>query len=110
MDAMVSGLGTAPSAIDARGERRAGTFVRGCNGQGALERDGRRRFFPLPDLDLTPARNARVCQRVLEQFNVDPMLTLVEMIDAMRVYEASQRAARGVDETLSQAINDVARA
>jgi flagellar basal-body rod protein FlgF len=75
----------------------------------ALKRDGGTRFLPPPDLDLSPARNAQVRQGVIEQSNVNPVLTLVEMVDAMRVYEASQRAARGVDETLSHVVNDVAR-
>ena len=71
---------------------------------------GTARFLPLPDLELGSTRKARVGQRVIEQFSLNPLLTLAEMIDAMRVYEASQRAARGVDETLSQAIDDMGRA
>ena len=48
-------------------------------------------------------------QGVVEQSNVNAVLTLVEMVDAMRVYEASQRAAKGVDETLNRVVNDVPR-
>ena len=75
----------------------------------ALKRDGRTRFLPPPDLDLCPARNVHVRQGAIGQSNVNPVLTLVEMIDAMRVYEASQRAGRDVAETLSHAVNDVGR-
>jgi len=75
----------------------------------ALTRDGGTRFKAPATLDLPPATNAQVRQGALEMANVNPVLTLVEMVDAMRVYEASQRAARGVDETLSHAVNDIAR-
>lgn len=74
-----------------------------------LVRDGGTRFVPPPDTDLPPARNPSVRQGVVEQSNVNAVLTLVEMVDALRVYEASQRAAKGVDETLSRVVNDVPR-
>lgn len=74
-----------------------------------LDKDGGTRFVPPADLPLTPASQVRVRQGALEQSNVNPVLTLVEMIDALRVYEAAQRAARGLDETLGRAVNDVGR-
>lgn len=74
-----------------------------------LTRDGGTRFAVPPGTDLPAARNPGVRQGVVEQSNVNAILTLVEMVDAMRVYEASQRAAKGVDETLSRVVNDVPR-
>jgi flagellar basal-body rod protein FlgF len=75
-----------------------------------LLRDGGTRFVQPPDTDLPPAQNPGVPQGVVEQSNVNAVLTLVEMVDAMRVYEASQRAAKRVDETLRRVVNDVPRA
>lgn len=74
-----------------------------------LTKEGGTRFVPPPDLALVPATKAKVRQGVLELSNVNPVLTLVEMIDALRVYEAAQRASRGLDETLGRAVNDVGR-
>lgn len=74
-----------------------------------LSREDGTRFVPPADASLAPFSQAQVRQGALELANVNPILTLVEMIDALRVYEAAQRAARGVDETLGRAVNDVSR-
>lgn len=66
--------------------------------------------FALPEgVAPNPLAGARVRQGALETSNVNSVLTLVEMIDALRVYEAAQRATRGIDETLGRAVNDVGR-
>jgi len=74
-----------------------------------LTKEAGTRFAVPADLDLPPATDVTVRQGAVEQSNVNPILTLVEMIDALRVYEAAQKAARGVDETVSRAVNDVGR-
>ncbi len=74
-----------------------------------LQKEGGTRFVAPPDLPLPPARAASVRQGAIELSNVNPILTLVEMIDALRVYEAAQRTARGVDDTLRRAVNEVGR-
>jgi flagellar basal-body rod protein FlgG len=74
-----------------------------------LPKEGGTRFVVPPDMALEPAKDTRVRQGALEQSNVNPVLTLVEMIDALRLYEAAQRAARSLDETLGRAVNDVGR-
>lgn len=74
-----------------------------------LTKDGGTRFLPSPDARLTPMAQGRVLQGVVEGSNVNAVLTLVEMIDALRVYESAQRAARGLDETLGRAVNEVGR-
>jgi flagellar basal-body rod protein FlgG len=78
-------------------------------GTDRLAKAGASRFAPPPDMDLAPAPTAQVRQGALEQSNVNPVLTLVEMMTALRVYESAQRAARSSDETLARAINDVGR-
>jgi flagellar basal body rod protein FlgG len=75
----------------------------------ALTREAGSRFAAPAEVELTPVADARVRQGVLEQSNVNPVLTLVEMIEALRIYEAAQRSARATDETLGRAVNDVGR-
>lgn len=74
-----------------------------------LTRDEAGRFIAPADFRLEPSRTSQVRQGLLELSNVNPVLTMVEMIDALRVYEAAQRTARGIDETLGRAVNDVGR-
>ncbi len=74
-----------------------------------LARDGGTRFVPPQQYDFAPFRGASVRHGALELSNVNPVLSLVEMIDALRIYEAAQHAARGIDETLGRAVNDVSR-
>ena len=74
-----------------------------------LTPQGNTRFLAPADVPLEPAPNARVVPGALEQSNMNPVLGMVEMIDALRIYEAAQKAARAADETLGRAINDVGR-
>ena len=57
-----------------------------------------------------PASTAQVAQGMLEGPNVNAVSEMVEMIAALRHYEANQKALQSQDETLSKAVNDVARA
>jgi flagellar basal body rod protein FlgG len=101
--------------VDATGMVRAGTTTVGQllivapRDPSGLVKDGSTRFAPPEGLSLDPASDPQVVQGALEQSNVNPVLTLVEMIDALRVYEAAQRAAKSLDETLGRAVNDVGR-
>lgn len=52
---------------------------------------------------------AQVAQGMLEGPNVNAVQEMVEMIAALRHYEANQKALQSQDETLSKAVNDVAR-
>jgi flagellar basal-body rod protein FlgG len=74
-----------------------------------LVKAGATRFEAPADVDLTPAATPQVRQGAIELSNVNAVLTLVEMMSALRVYESAQRAARSSDETLSRAVNDVGR-
>lgn len=62
-------------------------------------------------LDSGAARAARglVSQGTLEGANVDAVREMVDMISAMRSYEASQRMIQVQDESLGRAISEVAR-
>lgn len=56
-----------------------------------------------------PVSNALVAQGMLEGPNVNAVQEMVEMIAALRHYEANQKVLMSQDETLSKAVNDVAR-
>lgn len=55
------------------------------------------------------AEEVQVRQGYLESSNVEAVKTMVEMIDALRSYEAYQKTIRTLQETSSKAINEVGR-
>jgi flagellar basal-body rod protein FlgG len=67
------------------------------------------RFIPLEAETLVASPTAVVHQGAIEASNVNPVLALVALIDAMRSYEAAQRTARSADDTLAKAANDLGR-
>ncbi len=56
-----------------------------------------------------PASTAQIAQGMIEGPNVNAVQEMVEMIAALRHYEANQKALQSQDETLSKAVNEVAR-
>jgi len=65
-----------------------------------------------PEDPVTPeiaAAGAAISQGFLERSNVDLARASVEMITAVRSYEASQRMIQLQDQTLDRAINDVGK-
>ncbi|ADG07818.1 flagellar hook-basal body protein [Kyrpidia tusciae] len=52
---------------------------------------------------------AQVRQGFLEQSNVDPGQTMVQMIDVVRAYEANQKVIRTVDQSMDKLVNQVGR-
>lgn len=53
--------------------------------------------------------NAKVLQGFIEKSNVNPVYEMVELISALRAYEASQRAVKAMDDTLGLAVNEIAK-
>lgn len=53
--------------------------------------------------------NSEVIQGALEGSNVNPIGEMVDMIAAFRAYEANQKVVKANDDTLSKAVNDIAR-
>jgi flagellar basal-body rod protein FlgG len=51
----------------------------------------------------------RVAQGMLEQSTVDVVGQMVEMIQAMRAYEANAQNIKNQNDTLSRAVNEIAR-
>lgn len=58
---------------------------------------------------LAAAGSVEVHQGMLEGTNVNAVREMVEMIAAMRHYEANQKAVQSQDETLGKAVNEIAR-
>lgn len=50
-----------------------------------------------------------VHQGYLERSNVDPGLTMTQMMEAYRLFETNQRVLRAYDESLEKAVNDIGR-
>ena len=68
-------------------------------------------LFVAPDLagEGKRAEGAQVRQGYLESSNVEAVRTMVEMIDALRSFEAYQKTIRTLHETSSKGLNEVGR-
>ena len=67
-------------------------------------------FLPEPgDRNSEPPADLKVRQGHLEESNVDPVGTMVEMIDGLRVYASLQRSAQSIDGVRRTVANDLAR-
>lgn len=76
----------------------------------ALVKVGHGRFAPArPDVEPAPARDVGVRSGFLEQANVNPVETMVAMIELFRTFEAYQRAIQAADEADRQAVEEVGR-
>lgn len=62
-----------------------------------------------PDAQERPAEGAAINQGFLERSNVDLTRAMVEMMSAMRSYEASQRMILMQDQALELAVNEVGK-
>lgn len=73
--------------------------------QGNLYRveEGDQDNFTIPD-------RFQVVQGYVEEANTQPTTEMVKMIDSFRIFEASSRIIRSLDQTLQRAVNDVGRA
>ncbi len=53
--------------------------------------------------------NYKLLQGEIERSNVDPSQTMVDMMTALRMYEANQKVIQSIDSTLSKAVNEVGK-
>lgn len=74
-----------------------------------LQKRGDNYFIPGPGVAARPATGIEVHQGFLEMSTASPITEMVNMISALRTYEACQRAIATEDETLGRAVNDIAR-
>lgn len=87
-----------------KGRLRLAAFPAGTD----LRREGDNRFRAAGGAVERPAP-ATLQVGYLEQANVQPVREMVEMISVMRAYEANQRVVKAHDETLGQAVTEIAR-
>ncbi len=75
------------------------------------EGDGNYRLDPsaAPSVPVDPAEQVRVKQGFIEKSNVDPVAATVDMMTALRAYEANQRVVQFYDRSLDKAVNEVGR-
>ena len=57
--------------------------------------------------EIRPSVSTIVMQGYLEESNVDPVLTMVEMIDVFRMYELGQKSIQIQDQTLQRVVTEV---
>ena len=58
---------------------------------------------------IEPGDEVVVMQGYTERSNVDPTQSMVDMMTALRVYEANQRVIQSLDQTLDKAVNEIGR-
>ncbi len=78
------------------------------DGRDMVEKEGEGLYAPVAGARFQ-ASGASVVQGHLERSNVNAVLEMVEMIEAMRAYEANQRAIMAQDDTLNSLITQVGR-
>lgn len=76
---------------------------------GGLRKIGDNLFAATPASGPAVAAATPVRQGYLEQSNVDPARTVVEMLANFRAFEAAQKALQAQDQTLGLAVNEVGR-
>lgn len=74
-----------------------------------LTKMGENLFIAEEDADIQPAEDFELLQRHLEGSNVDVVEEMVKVIKSNRHYEANQKVASAVDETLERTVNNVGR-
>jgi len=75
---------------------------------GALRKVGGTLFAPSPGAEEVESE-AEVLEGFLELSGVNPMVEMVNMIEALRAYEANMEMVRIQDRTLDRAVNEVGR-
>lgn len=69
---------------------------------------GKQQFVkPAAVNEIRPSVSTTVLQGYLEESNVDPVLTMVEMIDVFRMYELGQKSIQIQDQTLQRVVTEV---
>lgn len=59
--------------------------------------------------DVQPGDNVMIRQGFVEQSNVDPTQVMVDMMSALRAYEANQKMVQFYDKSLEKTVNEVGR-
>lgn len=90
-----------------QGDQRTGLMLARPQQVGDLSRVGENLFRPLAEIDLEAADNRPVTSGVLEQSAVNPTGTMMDLIEASRMYEANVRMIQNQDHVLGTLIGRV---
>jgi len=74
-----------------------------------LRKEGRNRFIPACALEPVTEEETHVRQGAIEEANVDPMLSMVDLITIQRAYSANIDALKAMDSVLGVVVNDVGK-
>lgn len=88
------------------GERQVGTLALWSLNKNDISKEG---GSLVTCGDVRRAENVRLMVGAVEKSSVDPVKEMVELVSAMRSFEAAQRAIRAHDETLDHAVNRVGK-
>ncbi len=75
----------------------------------ALKRIGRNLYQATPAAGMEKPEKSLVSQGYLEDSNVNPLETMVALIDLYRVYEAEQKALQSADQMDNRAVNNLGK-
>jgi flagellar basal-body rod protein FlgG len=75
-----------------------------------LKKEGNARFLAAGALREVSAEETRLRQGVIEESNVDPILSMVDLITIQRAYAANIDALRAMDHVLGVVASDVGKA
>lgn len=74
-----------------------------------MTKNGQNMLVPAAPTTPAAAQTTSVQQGFLERSNVDPTKAMVDMMSVARAYEASQRMLQFQDQSLDQAVNEIAK-
>ncbi len=94
--------------LDTNGQVGTLRLVEFTDPQG-LRKAGDNLFSDYGDAGPKEAKSSQVMQGYIEGSNVNIAQEMVDMMITSRAYETNQRSARMIDETLEQAVNDIAK-
>ena len=109
------GLQSGPFSIDGAGVVRSGDTTPGrlrivtFDRPELLQKDGDGYFVPRPGLVASNVVAPELVPGSIELSNVNPVKEMVNLITVLRSYEAAAKALAAQDETLSKAVNELAR-
>ncbi|KIL40631.1 flagellar basal body rod protein [Gordoniibacillus kamchatkensis] len=99
--------------VDANGQR-VGLLISRADDPNALVREGNGLFYVRPEdaATVTPIRQGdqvQVRQGYIERSNVDPQQSMVDIMTALRAYEANQKVIQYYDKSMEKAVNEIGR-
>lgn len=105
--------GNGQPLLTANGQR-LGLLLSRADNPNALVREGNGLFFIRPEdaatvTALRPGDQVEVRQGYIERSNVNPEQSMVDIMSALRAYEANQKVVQYYDKSMDKAVNEIGR-